>query len=121
MLDRRDFLKTLGVTSAVAAVPLVSAETPDFIKGEIDPRRAVDILAERELAKPTVEEMRMMMRDILNHADHSLPWIGISCLREIIMGVTMHHPNEKFRNDVLSAPEFVALMPVYRPVLKEYA
>lgn len=120
MNNRRDFLKGLGVVAA-STVTIAAIPSPKFfIKGEIEHDRAIDIFCNRVQANPTGDELRMILRDIYNHADHTIPWIGIEAVRAIIMGIVILLPEgDPRRKIVLGSPEFTALMPIYRPVLRE--
>lgn len=86
---------------------------------KIEPKRALEILAERLEANPTTEELRSMMQGITEQEDHSNPWIGISAAREIVMQIAMASNDSKFRAEIINSKEFADMMPLYRPYLME--
>jgi hypothetical protein len=95
-----------------------SSPEEDLIEGEMPQWRAIEILANLGKANPTVDELRMMMRDLIL-VPENLDWIGIMAVRDIVLGIAMQSEDLYFKTDVLNCAEFKRLKPRYREHLEE--
>jgi signal-transduction protein with cAMP-binding, CBS, and nucleotidyltransferase domain len=75
----------------------------EIIKGEIEVSRALEILKTRSKVVPTVEEMRIILRDCAN-ADN--PLHGIITARDLVQNVLINLESVEDKVAVATCPEF---------------